>query len=201
MRDIHEDADRYGAGFGHSQYFKPQAFDAENAVPDPTMRDIHEDADRYGASVGQGQYFKPQAFDKLNAVPDPTLKDMVVHNQYINPVGYYEKTRCRGDVDNAQINTAKEMIAKGRAPTTCNYSKCPSIEGTIIQLCDPVRIDRDLYPDITQQITPKMPSVYTRVPQKVPNDGWRFNSYVSDNLEGNPYINNTQHRSVLNKNK
>ena len=200
MRNIHEDADRYGAGMGHSQYHKPQAFDKDNAVPDPTMRNIHEDADRYGAGMGHGQYHKPQAFDKANAVPDPTMRN--IHedaDRYGNGLGFHERYRCREDAMNSQVNVEREVVAAGRAPTTCNFSKCPSIEGTIVQLCDNIQINRDIFPDITQQITPKMPTVYSRVAQRVPNDEWHFNSYVTDNLEGNPYINNTQHKSVPNK--
>jgi hypothetical protein len=200
MRNMHEDVDRYGTGVGQSQYYKPQAFDQNNAVPDPTMRNIYVDTDRYGSGVGQSQYYKPQAFDKSNAVPDPTLKDMVVHNNYIYPIGYHEKERCREDAMNSRVNVIKEKLIQGRAPTSCNYSKCPSIDGTIIQLCEPLQINRDLYPDIKQQVTPKMPEIYTRTALKVPNDEWRFNSYVTYNLDKNPYINNTQHRSVIVKN-
>ena len=193
MRNIHEDVDRYG-NVGQSQYNKPQAFDKYNAVPDPTMRVIYADADRYG-NVGNAQYSKPQAFDKYNAVPDPTMREIHEDNEYYGPVGYYEKQRSRADVRNAYIDVEKEKLLQGRAPTTCNYEKTPSMEGTIIQLCDPVQINRDLYPDIKQQVTPKMPTVYSRLPHDLPNDQCRFYSFVTDNLQGNPYINNTQHKS------
>ena len=101
----------------------------------------------------------------------------------------------------SQVNVMKEKIAAGRAPTTCSYTKCPSAEGTIVQLCDNIQINRDLYPDITQQVTPKMQTTYTRPSHELPNDQWHFNSYVTDNLQGNQYINNTQHRSVPNRKK
>jgi len=196
MRNIHEDADRYGGGVYQSEYNKPQAFDALNAVPDPTMRNIHEDVDRYGGGVYQSEYNKPQAFDALNAVPDPTMRN--IHEdveRYGNGALYHERQRSRADARNEYINVAKEKTIKGRAPTTCNYDKCPSMEGTIVQMCDPIQVDRDLYPDITQQVTPKVHTIYTRASHSLPNDEWRFNTHPKENMDDNPYVNNTQHKS------
>ena len=197
-RDIHADVDRYGQ-IGNTQYSKPQLFDNFNATPDPTNRDIHADVDRYG-HVGNSQYYKSPAFDNFNATPDPTMRNIHEDNQYNGPVGYHEKETCREDAMNSQVNIMKEVVASGRAPTTSNYEKCPTIEGTMVQLCDNIQINRDLYPDITQQVTPKTNTVYTRASHELPNDEWRFNTFVVDNLQGNQYINNTQHKSVNNNN-
>ena len=75
------------------------------------------------------------------------------------------------------------------------------MDGTMVQLCDNIQIIRDMYPDISQQITPKMQTMYTRSSHELPNDEWHFNTHVTDNLKENPYINNTQHRSIPNKKK
>jgi hypothetical protein len=194
MRNIHSEYDR--AGFvGQSQYAKPQAFDNYNATPDPNMRNIHSEYDRAGF-VGQSQYAKPQAFDNYNAVPDLTFREIHIDNNHTGPIFYHESQTSRSDVKNAYINVSKEQLLTRHAPTTCNYNKIPNMEGTVVQMCEPIQINRDLYPDIKQQITPKMHTTYTRTSHSLPNDEWRFNTYVTDNLQNNPYINNTQHKSV-----
>ena len=195
MRTIHSEYDRAGNGVGQSQYYKPQAFDAFNAIPDPTMRDIHQNTDRAGF-IGNSQFDKTFVFDMTSNIPDPTMREIHIDNNHTGPLGFHEAQTGRGDVRNAYINVTKEPLTIGRAPTTCNYNKCPSMEGTMVQLCDNIQINRDIYPDIAQQITPKMPTMYTRSSHELPNDEWHFNSYVTDNLQGNQFINNTQHRSV-----
>jgi hypothetical protein len=194
LRDIHGDTDRAGI-VGNGQYAKRIAFDANNAVPDPTLRDIHGDMDRAGV-VGNGQYAKRIAFDANNAVPDPTLRNIHEDTQYINPAGYHERQTGREDARNMYQNVEKEWIAQGRYPTTCNMNKIPTAEGTIVEMCDNIQIIRDHYPDITQQVMPKMATVYTRQPHTLPNDDCRYNSFAIDNLMTNKYINNSQHRSV-----
>jgi hypothetical protein len=195
MRDIHGDADR--AGFvGNSQYNKKYAFDYANAVPDPTMRDIHGDADRAGF-IGNSQYNKRFAFDYANAVPDPTQREIYCENEYQGPVSYHERQRLREDAQNMYQNTINEQVAVGRAPTVCNVSKGPTMDGTMVQLCDNVRVNRDLYPDLHQLVTPKVPTLYTRPGHSLPNDEYRFNEHPIVNLKTNPYINNTQHRSNI----
>ena len=195
MRDIHQNTNRAGNGVGNSQYYKPQAFDANNAVPEPTMRDLHQNADRAGF-IGNSQHNKTIVFDMTSNIPDPTMRDLHIDNKYIGPIGSHLAQMNRGDMRNAYINVTKEPLTIGRAPTTSNYNKCPSMDGTMVQLCDNIQINRDLYPDIKQQVTPKMPTAYTRESHELPNDEWHFNTYVKDNLNGNQYINNTQHKSV-----
>lgn len=193
MRDMNV-LENYCGTLGASQTDKPQAFDSYNAVPDPTMRDIYQFTDRAGF-VGNGQLDKTIVFDMSSNIPDPTLREIHIDNNHVGTAGYHEAQTNRADVRNAHINVIKEPIGIGRAPTTCNFQKCPSMEGTMVQLCDNVQVNREFYPDIKQQVTPKMPTMYTRSSHELPNDEWHFDSHVVDNLNKNVYINNTQHVS------
>lgn len=197
MRTIHNEYDR--AGFvGNGQYEHAPAFDMYTNVPDPTMRTIHDQFDRAGQGLGQNQYDKGHAFDMYSNIPDPTMREVHIQNTYQGPVGYHEKEKLREDAESMYQNINKEVVSGGRAPTTCNVSKGPCFNGTLVELCTNVKINRDLFPDIQQQITPRIGTIGTRIPLKVPNDEWHFNEHPILNLQNNPYINNTQHVSVTN---
>jgi hypothetical protein len=195
QREIFIHTDRAGV-IGNGQYEHAPAFDSANAVPDPNMRTIHDKYDRAGPGMGNSQFEHTYAFDSQNAIPDPTMREVHIVNTYQGPVGDHERLRLREDAANMYQNVVNEQISIGRAPTTCNFAKGPSYNGTLVQLCNNVRINRDLFPDIEQQVTPRVGTVGTRIPLKVPNDEYHFNQHPVLNLQDNPYINNTQHVSV-----
>ena len=57
-----------------------------------------------------------------------------------------------------------------------------------------LQINRELYPDIEQRVAGMdQPQIHDKI--KVPNDEWHFDSYIIDNLQGNPYVNDTQLKS------
>jgi hypothetical protein len=196
-RDIHQKTERAGS-IGNAQYDKPLAFDFVNGIPDPTMRDIHQKTDRAGF-VGNAQFDKPLAFDFINGIPDPTMRD-IHNNNRPGIIGSNEKEKqmSRKDANNMMVNISKEKISKGRAPTRAGYEKGPSMDYTIVRFCDPIQINRDLYPDNKEMTSDKLPMIYGKLEKPSQADDWRFYSYVKENLEKNPYINNMVHKSIEN---
>lgn len=173
MRNIHN-AKRNGF-IGNSVNNKSVAFDKNNSVPEPTMRDIHQQTGRAGI-IGSSFTDKTFIFDMTSNIPDPTFREIHINNDYVRPSGpgNSEHQQSRADANNMYVNIGKEDILVNRMPTKSNYTKCPEINGTMMQLCDKIQINRDLYPDIKQQVTQKMPTMYTVLPDRVPNDGCRF---------------------------
>ena len=166
-----------------------------NDIPDPTLADIYIDNNWLNPVGGLVQ--KGHAWN-MNDIPDPTRKDLVVNNTYIGPTGYHEKQRGRADVNSMLLNDSKEQILKGRAPTTSNYNKGPTMQFTTVNLCDPIQINRDLYPTMYgQNVSQCLPTIHTQIGNHMlPQTGWRINSHVADNLRYNPFVNNTQHKVV-----
>ena len=195
MRTVHDKTDR--AGFmGNGELSKTYAFDKINAIPDPNMRTVHDKTDRAGF-MGNGELSKTYAFDSINAIPDATMRD--IHNKnrpgIRGPTFDVEQPRGRGDANNTRVNTAKEVVARGRRPTTSNYDKGPTSEFTLFSFCEPIQINRELYPEPKHNTTDKLGSLSTRSAHPLPPQGWHFYSYVDENLKGNPYINNVVHQS------
>ncbi len=193
MRNIHDQYNRNGNVAKRTQTY---AFDSINAIPDPTMRDIHGKTDRNG-NVANGT--KTYAFDSINAIPDPTMRDIHGKTDRVGVIrSNVEKQRSRGDANNMRVNTTKEVISKGRNPTTCNTNMIPTMNMTMMTLKEPLNFTRQLYPDIQDVSTERMCFDLSR--QRIqlpnPNDEYnRFTSHVMDNLQGNPYINGPIHSS------
>lgn len=127
-----------------------------------------------------------------------TKRQMTQHNNYVNPASYHEKQRSRADANSMLINEAKEAILKGRKPTTSNYNKGPTMQFTNVELCDPIQINRELYPTMYgQNVMQCLPTTHTQIGNRqLPNAGWRFNNHIADVLRTNPFVNNTQHRVI-----
>jgi hypothetical protein len=193
MRDVHDETDR--AGFvGTQQHEQTYAFDKKRNIPDPTMRDVHDKTDRAGF-VGTQQHEKTYAWDYKTNIPDPTMRN--IHDEtdragFIGPT-FKEKQTNRRDAHNMRVNIVKEKISQGRAPTYSNYSKGPILDYSMVHLCEPIQVNRELYPENKNLTTARMPTAYTRIPHTLPQTYWRTNKHVVENLEGNPYINNVIH--------
>jgi hypothetical protein len=196
MRNIHENRDRAG-NMGTSQYHKNYAFSLFSNMPDANMRNIHENADRAG-NMGNMTFMRKEiAFDFKNAIPDQTMR--TVHDSYDragNSLGYHEKQRSRSEANSMRVNTANEEIAKGRAPTLSNYNKGPTIDFTVVTLNTPLQIDRELYPEPTMNLGQVLQGSTTRVKAPLDQQSEHFFTFVDENLQGNPYINNLLHKAV-----
>jgi hypothetical protein len=198
MRNIHDKYDRAGQ-IGNAQLDKGYIYDGTNWVPDLTMRNIHDKYDRAG-QIGNAQFEKQFAFDMINNISKPTMRD--IHGKYdragvIGP-NKLEKQRNRGDANNMRVNTVKEQVAIGRKPTECNYNKGPTVNFTMMNLREPLNFNRDIYPDIKQTTTDKLGFDATRAKNTLPQQSFRFYSFVDENLKGNKLVNNIVHKSPIN---
>ena len=186
---------------GTSQISKGIAFDMETNIPDPTKRNMTE-VNTYLNPAGtsqleKGGYHAAQA----GTYAPTTLRQLTENRTYINPAHMHEgeKTRRRNDIDNSLVNVWRDkinVVRDGGAPTPSNINKGPTFEHTMVQLCEPVQINRELYANRTSQSIRCNPTMYTRIPNQLPQQSNHFYSWVDDNLQNNPYVNNTQHKSV-----
>jgi DnaJ-class molecular chaperone len=197
-RNINDKYDRAGNALGNNELNKSYALDTVNAIPDPTKRNISDKYDRAGNALGNNELNKSYALDTINSIPDPTRRD--IYDKYDragNALGFHEFQRNRGDANNMRTNTSKEIIAQGRAPTLSNYEKGPIIDYTVVKLREPIRDNRELYPENRDYATERMGTIYTKYPTILPQQSWHFYSFVDENLRGNPYINNVIHQSPM----
>ncbi len=153
-----------------------------------------------GLHEGQkGGYHAQQA----GTIAPATLRQLTQDKTYQGPLTLHEgqKTRRRADANNSLVNIQKEatmIVRDGGAPTTSNYEKGPTYEGTMVQLCEPIQINRELYGKMVgQRPLQCVPTMHTRVANVLPQiSAWRFDRCVVKNLATNPFISNTQHKSV-----
>jgi len=135
-------------------------------------------------------------------VAPPTLRMLTQHKTYINaPILHEgEHYRIRDDVNNSIVNTAKDQLTKirdGGAPTTSNYTKSPVVDSINVELCEPIQINRDVYPNMHDQNPLQcMPTMHTQIgARELPNTAWRMDTCITENLKGNYLINNIVHKS------
>jgi len=160
-----------------------------NATPGPTNRNMYNVEDK-GNIKG---YDKSYVINYINATPDPTKKDIHKVENYTGSINGYKQQRSRMDANNMRTNVVKDLnTIVPHGPTYSNYTKTPSMDGTIMTSnYNKLQINRELYPDIEQRVAGMdYPTVRSKV--LVPNDEYHFNSFVNENLQGNPFINDTQ---------
>jgi hypothetical protein len=94
--------------------------------PDLTMRNFSENTKNI---TGQGSKYthKEYIFNYENGVPDNTQRNLSENNNNITgQKGDGVQSRSRLDYSNALLNTVKEVIAVGRAPTVIKDNKGPT---------------------------------------------------------------------------
>ena len=93
------------------------------------------------------------------------------------------------------VNDVREKIAKGRRPVSSNYSKGPTMDYTMMTMCEPIQINRELMARAIET-NDKLPFMDTHIPmlRSVEND--RMDSHIEINLKGNPYVNNLLHKTL-----
>jgi hypothetical protein len=197
-RDMTQHNTRLNAANNSSQN-KSYIIDS-NYVPDPTNRDMTQHNTRLNAANTSAQN-KSYITDK-NYIPDPTLRNLIEVNTRINPAarhGAYKET-SRADIDNIQVNVAKEAlitVRDGGQPVTSNYEKIPTYEHSMVRLSEPIQVNRDMYGQLPGHKNQQdIQQEYTRIANVLPQLSWHFDTMVKANLNTNPYINNTQNKSV-----
>ena len=175
----------------------------QNTVAPTTLRQLTQN-NTYIANAGPNEREKgAYQVNVQNTVARPTLRQLTQFKTYQGPAVLHEgsKTRNRGDVNNSLVNVQKDIntvIRDGGAPTTSNYNIGPIYDFTMVQLCEPIQINRDVYGSAPwQNPLGCVSTMYTRAPQQIPEQEWRNNDpCILSGLKSNPYINNLVHKSV-----
>jgi hypothetical protein len=198
MRNVHDKNDRAGQ-VGNSEFAKAQAFDMFTNIPDTTMRNVHDKNDRAG-QVGNSEFAKAQVFDMQANIPDATMRDIHDKTNYVAPPQRYEslKQTSRHDYTNALLDVTKDKISRLRAPVKSNFSAIPTFENTLVELANPIQINRELYPDIKQDPVLRNDLVVTREANEFNDDSMHFYTFIDENLRRNPLVNNLIHKSGVN---
>jgi hypothetical protein len=202
MRQLSQNTTQYGPlGFPEKEKGGYQVAQA-GTIAKPTMRQLTQNTTQYGPLGFPEKEKGGYQVAVQNTIAPPTMRQLTQNTTQYNPVTLHEgqKTRTRSDANNSLVNHMKEQVAivrDGGAPTTSNYNKIPTYEHTMVELCEPIQIDRDVYGDMHgQRPLQCVPTMYTRIANVLPQQSWRFDTCITENLKLNPYINNTQHRSV-----
>ena len=189
---------------GVAEYNKGYTYDKKGMTPGLTHRNTYnkEGEGNIGTSNGNKGY----TYDRKGMTPDPTNRNMYNQEEHNGaaPVSIV-KPRSRMDANNMYTNQGKDLLTiNTHGPVPVSYFKTPSNDFTITRMCRKLQINRDLYPDIKQQITigtePLYNDVsinqgYTRPKQIIGSLEDHFYSFANENLQGNPYVNNTQDKA------
>ena len=182
-----------------SGYEQSYAINYVNATPAPTNRNMYNNSDSFRPASQLNQSY---TINYVNATPDPTNRNLYNNSDSFKPAKGYSQNRSRMDANNMHQNICKDNITiKPHGPVKCNYNKIPTMENTIMTSSyNKLQINRELYPDIEQRVAGMdYPQIYDK--KTLPNDEYHFNSYVIDNLQGNPYVNDTQLKSEYKSNQ
>jgi hypothetical protein len=168
-----------------------------NDVPDLVQRNTYNHDD---VGVVSGQH-KKHIWTDYNDIPDITMRETTAHTNHYNPAGKADGNgaqRRRYDIENAVTNSAKEEIAKGRAPTLINYNKGPTIQFTEYDFCTNRDIKNERTPNMQNQYNKngRLRSMETSTKQikwfeTNDNDA----ELLEDTLDHNPLINNVVHKA------
>jgi len=169
----------------------------EGVTAPPTMRQLTQNK-AYQGPLGFPEREKPgHIIAHQRTIARPTMRQMTQHKTHNNPIGHAEKQRSRADVSSSLVNVMKDITNKNRAPTTSNYDKGPTHDYTMTEFCEPIQINRDIYPNMEgQRPLQCVPTMHTRFGNVLPQWSWRFDTCVVDNLKTNPFINNIVHKSI-----
>uniref|UniRef100_A0A6C0EAK0 DUF5899 domain-containing protein n=1 Tax=viral metagenome TaxID=1070528 RepID=A0A6C0EAK0_9ZZZZ len=194
-RNIHGKTDRSGKAMT-GDFTKARAIDF-NDVPDLTNRAMHGKLDRTGGGA-KSENAKGYAINYVDVTPDLTKREIHGKQKYVAPAkSQVDANRNRADANNMQINTAKEEIIKGRAPTRSNSNRGPTIDFTEFEFCKKIEMNREPAPNFTNYMksTDYLPSMQTHVPMLRTVENTRMDSSIKNSLQGNPYINNLFNQS------
>ncbi|QKF93955.1 hypothetical protein QKU48_gp0497 [Fadolivirus algeromassiliense] len=177
--------------------------EVQNTVAPPTLRQLTQVNSQLNPAGPNEREKGGYQVEVQNTVAPTTLRQLTQNKTYQGPLLMNDasKTRSRGDANNSLVNVGKERAATvrdGGRPTTSNYEVGPIYDYTMVQLCEPIEINRDIYGQaLWQNPLQCMPTMYTRMPHQLPQvDQWRLDTCVLSNLNSNPYINNVVHKSI-----
>jgi hypothetical protein len=168
-----------------------------NDVPNTTHRNTYNHDD-----IGPAQREMPNSYtiNYADATPDVTGRELIGETNYIGPGGTkVTAQRNRNDAYNSKVNVAREVISKGRTPTSSNYNKGPTTKFTEYSLKNVKQSERQHAPALLDQSVDKIPFYNSNIKNK--NEKWfmndRIDCYAKENLKRNPYINNVIHKAQV----
>lgn len=133
-------------------------------------------------------------------IPQTTKNDMVAHNTYGGGALSAQSTfqqRRRADIETALFNIAKEESFVRPLPTNSGPTVGPTVAYTNYKVSKP-QLDfgnRELpLPPI--HTIDRFDDVLTRLGNTFPDTSDHFNTFVEENLQHNPFVNNVVHKSV-----
>ncbi len=128
------------------------------------------------------------------------MRDIHDKTNYITPPQRHTKLKqsSRHDYTNALLDVTKDKISRLRAPVKSNFSAIPTFENTIVELSNPIQINRELYPDIKHDPILRNDPNITREANEFNDDSMHFYSFIDENLKKNPLVNNLIHKSGVN---
>jgi len=131
------------------------------------------------------------------SVPNQTQREITGQTNRIGPSGYnIEQTKSRLASDNQLLSTNRANV--GRTFVPANYQKGPSTDLTAYRLSvEKLEPNREIYPNGMISTVDKIPFEMSNnhVPRIYKND--RISDYPELSLQGNPYINNIIHQSII----
>jgi trehalose/maltose hydrolase-like predicted phosphorylase len=197
-REIHSKLNRSGGGAQGQDQQKSYVINYIDSTPEITKREMHSKLNRSGGGAQGQDQKKSYVINYIDYTPEITKRE--IHSELNRSGGgaieqQSGKMMSRGDVLNMVINTAREKIAKGRAPTLSNTDMGPTMDFTLVRVCDKIQINRALIPR-TLETNDQLPYQMTHMPVNRTIDQNRMGSYIKNNLEGNPYINNMLYKSI-----
>jgi hypothetical protein len=199
-REMHSKLDRANAGAKVQDGNKGYAINYDLFTPDVTNREMYSKLDRANAGAKVQDRDKGYAINYDLFTPDVTNRELYSKLDRskggANGNSTYLPTRTRDDYLNANINVGREQVEKtGRAPTISNYDKGPTYDFTMLSMCEKLQINRDIIPS-TIAINEKLPFImsFSGSPLKTMENP-NIDSYVKQNLNRNPYINNVVHKA------
>ena len=203
LKQMTQNTTQYGP-LGSAQYNKGGYHAEQSGIIVPTtMKQMTQNTTQYGPIYHHGKEKGGYHAEQAGTIIKPTLRQLTQNKTQYGPVNLQEgsKTRTRSDVKNSLVNVTKDHITVVRdsgAPTTCNYEKIPTYEHTLVEMCEPIQIDREVYANMEgQRPLQCVPTMHTRVANTLPQvSSWRFDTCVTENLKTNPFINNTQHKAT-----
>ena len=202
-RNIYNQEETGNIGIGTLN--KSYTYDKNGIKPDITNRNTYNQEETGNMGTSQGN--KGYTYSRIGLTPDPTNRNIYNQSDHNGaaPVSIIRPT-SRLAANNMYTNQSKDKLTiNNHSPVPVKYFKTPSVEGKVLRMCKKLQIDRDIYPDINQQLVigsePLYNDVsinqgYTRPKQVIGSTEWHFLTNVEGILQGNPYINNTQHKSI-----
>jgi len=192
LRTIHNKPDRNGTITGDKNQHKYVDY---TDVPNPTLRVIHNKPDRNGQITGNTTQHK---YVDYTDIPNTTLREIIGETNHIGPAKHeIDAPRSRRDALNSKVNITREIVSKGRAPTTVKTNIGPTTSFTEYRFKDPVQSNYVNHPGLQNQTVEKLPFKMENVKNPTWYNNTYWDSHPEENLKKNPYINNMVHKSVV----